>query len=290
MAGRQFPARVMTFLHDCARWRGMTFPATAALAAELFGTFAPTVDEIATFVCQLQRGKASLCRFRRDIDMVAFVLACPGSARQVHAACLGKFGPARTPALRSLKNFLCAATRGSARHDPSLEAQDPAQAAWLAGVAPHMTLTELAAAATDRYGPERAANRSRIHRYLLRAGISSAGRATRIAKGTPLAAFFEARAGHMTLRQMRAAAVQVFGAAQVPSLSIIHRFVVWSPAWAKRPPAWAMDDPEVAAFLLGRRGKATLDAARDESIARFGLELTPSRSAIHRLWHRGERN
>ena len=45
-------------------------------------------------------------------------------------------------------------------------------------------------------------------------------------------------------------------------------------------------DPELRAFILARIGDLTFDQVRAEITANFGPARCPSRSSLHRWWHR----
>lgn len=45
-------------------------------------------------------------------------------------------------------------------------------------------------------------------------------------------------------------------------------------------------DVDVRRFLIVQHGSAQIDGARDALIEQFGVERTPSRSAIGRFWQR----
>lgn len=45
-------------------------------------------------------------------------------------------------------------------------------------------------------------------------------------------------------------------------------------------------DPELAAYVANRLGRAEVKTIRAECIERFGADRTPSRSALYRYWDR----
>ena len=281
--GRKFPSRVQTFLWHCAAWRHITFPAVAAQAAELFGEFAPTVDDIANFVCSVFHGKASLCRFRRDTQVVEWLFehGREGTIRQVREKCVARWGALRTPSMSALGDFMHRVGLSRPHRKKSLAFADPQYAAWLFETARNLPLGALHAASLLRWGPERTLSKSAIQRHLARAGIKSAGRVFWSDAYPKVADFIRECVGRMTLRQMRDAAVAKFPGCYVPSVSIIHRLVASLPVRAVRRRGRLDAAPEIAQWVRENRTLLTLTDLHKEGVRLFGDRM-PSRSAIHR--------
>jgi hypothetical protein len=287
----RFPSRIETFLWNCSRWHRMTFDAIADLARNLFGEAAPTVDQIATFVCIARRGDGWLRRFRRDraVAELALEIARAGhTINQIRAALAQQFGEPRTPSRRALGSYLRAKLGSEWSQPVAFADRHPLLAEWIRMAAPTMTLTALHAACVKRVGAEHAPSRSALHRYLVAVGIRPLGRQSKIAVHPALAALIRERAGSCTLRELRRLAVKLLGEHDAPSVSAIHRYVMGlRRAGSGRRGGRVAADPEVAVWFLANHHGKTLDWRIAECTAQFGAARTPSRSALHRFLRTG---
>lgn len=287
---RSLPTAVQRFLLNCGAWRGATFDGIAAQAAETFGTAAPSVDQVAVFLCRAYRGKANLNRFHRDRALVAWLLehGASGTIDDVRKDCMRKFGPDRTPSRSALGRFFHSTDRIAQRgHQPRLMAAFN-QSAWIAKVAPHLTLDALHAACVDRFGQRGAPGRSTLQRLLRRLGVATAGRRYRLEDDREVATWLCERAARRPLRELRYRAVGAFGAGRVPSLAAIHRYLASRPGAALTRRKSLVDrDPEVVVWLRARRSHMTLDELLAACATTFGGGRTPSRSTLHRLIRTG---
>lgn len=205
----------------------MTFDAIADRAAEKFGDVAPTVDEVATFVCQFLAGKMHVNRLHRDPAMAAFVRRCRASGMTidaVHAACVQKFGPDRTPSCTRLGSYLLLAGVPWRSGSAAAAAQRSELERWLTQTAPHMTLSALHTACVARFGSKITHGRSALHRRLQHLGVATAGKSGRLALDPELATWMAAECHNGTLDQWHDAGVTRFGPDRTPSRSALHRY------------------------------------------------------------------
>ncbi len=203
----------------------MTFDSIAAWTAERFGDAAPSLDEIATFICQFLYGKMNVNRLHRDPAMAAFARRCRASGMTidaVQAACVQQFGPDRTPSRTVLGRYFVRAA--VPRQSAAAAAQRSDMDRWLKQTAPHMTLGALHTACVARFGSNATHGRSALHRRLQRLDLVTAGRNWRTAGDSDLGAWLAAECHNGTLDECHAAGVARFGADHMPSRSALHRF------------------------------------------------------------------
>jgi hypothetical protein len=263
----------------------MSFAAVARMAADQFGSAAPSVDEVATFICTFYAGKSNLNRFHRDLDLTVWLLenSTIGTIDEIRTRCIERFGLIRTPSSKSLRAFLVRSGYRWWRAD--LAAPEPSELdIWIRQNAPHMTLKALASACADRFG-KCAPSRSALHRRLHRAGLTSAGPRPALAYDKEAVALLhKLSCGDATLDELHRVLVDKLGADRARSRSTIQRCLSTAanhPAWAKRSRFKFGED--VAALLIEQRPSHTLDSLYAGCVAAFEIDRAPSRSAIHRF-------
>ena len=221
---KTFRRDIELFLQRAARWWRVTFDSIATRAAERFGDAAPSVDEIATFICQFLCGKMNVNRLHRDPAMAAFARRCRASGMTIdamQAACVQQFGPDRTPSRTALaRYFVLAAVPWQSA---AAAAQRSEMDLWLKQAAPRMTLGALHTACAAKFGSNATHGRSAIHRRLQSLGLVTAGRNWRTAGDPELVAWLAAECHNGTLDECHAAGVARFGVDRMPSRSALHR-------------------------------------------------------------------
>jgi hypothetical protein len=279
-----FPPAIERFLWFAGSRCDMSFAAVARMAADQFGSRAPSVDEVATFICHAYAGRRNLNRFRRDLDLTKWLLenSATGTINEIRARCIRRFGLIRTPSAKAIAAFLARSGYRWWRADPA--AAGPSEMdLWIRQTASHMTLKVLASACADRFGRECAPSRSALHRRLQRDGLSSAGWRPALADDKEAVALLQtACTGTVTLDELHRALVDQIGADRARSRSTIHRCLtsaVNRPA--KRKGHKFSED--IAAWLIQRCGSQTVDQLRAGCVAAYGINRAPSRSAIGRF-------
>lgn len=137
--------------------------------------------------------------------------------------CERRFGAARTPSRTALSRFLSNAGIPTRSHRSRLAA-DPEVAGWAVEHARRMTLDELVAGSTARFGAERTPGRHAFHAFLAKASLAS--RKYSAERDPEVATWVREHHAGQTLDALLAALEARFGAARVPARSSLHRFVM----------------------------------------------------------------
>lgn len=168
MPAKTFPAAIEEFLWHIGARRDVTYDAVARLATERFGSAAPTVDEIATFIGVAYRGKVNLNRLHRDRAVARWLRenAGAGTIRDLRCALVDRFGPDRTPSASSIHRFLAAQPGPSLTRRKRWADLDAELAAWVLAHRDEQTLDALHAACVAKFGAGRTPSRSTLHRFV----------------------------------------------------------------------------------------------------------------------------
>jgi hypothetical protein len=140
----------------------------------------------------------------------------------LRAALVRRFRGMHMPSRSQLHRYLQRQGIATAGRPASLDA-NPELGQWLHDAARTNTLDQLRRAALERFGASAIPSRSVIHRFLQRR--LSSGRKPRPGWPADIATWIKERQTSLTLDDLHAGCVSVFGADRAPSRSAIHRFV-----------------------------------------------------------------
>ena len=93
---------------DCGRIEQMTFAEIFRIGIQRFGGMAPSLDEIATYICTAYRGSRTVCHFRRDTELREWFdeHRHDGTIEQIRAASARVFDLARVPSRSVVGRYL----------------------------------------------------------------------------------------------------------------------------------------------------------------------------------------
>jgi hypothetical protein len=166
MMTKRFPARIEEFLWHIGARMDVTFDAVARLAAEYFGSAAPTVDEIATFICEAYRGKVNLNRMHRDTAVARWLRVNKRgrTVRELRRAAVERFGEARVPSASRIHAYLSTLPGRSLTKRQNWADRNPEVADWVSAHRAECTIDALRAGCLAAFGASRTPSRSALGR------------------------------------------------------------------------------------------------------------------------------